>query len=104
MIALPPTTFKMAVCVIQRKENHRKLLGIGKVKSKVPDNLCTRIPPPTPGKEEEPAQPTWSPVAQKTSFRACQVGVASEASAREVKGTSSEDLASLPNTQVFTSG
>lgn len=45
MIAPPPTTFKMAVCVIQRKENHRKPLGINKVKSKVPDTLCNQDPP-----------------------------------------------------------
>ena len=48
--------------------------------------------------------PTWSPTAQKSSFRACQVGVVSAGSVREAWGTSSEALGSLPNTQVFTRG
>lgn len=51
-----------------------------------------------------PALPTWSPTAQKNSFRACQVGVVSAGSVRGARGTSSEALGSLPNTQALTRG
>lgn len=74
------------------------------MKTLIPDSL---EPPPrsNPGIKAEPASiPTWSPTAQKSSFKACQVGVVSAGSVRGARGTSSEALGSLPNTQAFTKG
>lgn len=61
--------------------------------------VCTQL-----GKRRGACLLTWSPEAQKTSFRTCQEGVDSAVSVRGARGTSSGALGSLPNTQAFTRG
>lgn len=102
----PITSKKMVVQCAPRRGTHNQLKHCWNWKG---ENFGSRAPahrdPMPEEKQSLPAcPPTWSPTAQKSSFRACHVGVVSAGSVRGARGTSSEALGSLPNTHTLTRG